>query len=200
MANSIEAASATMGPPRGPSRFLKSETTVLTFRSTLEDATTDKRNLCWDAHASSIVFGLGFLGCNLRVIYHVLKSYGFKCTPQAVVRCVLRDRFVKYGKLPHPVEGTIVNKEIFEDGVECDLTVDYIDGEPTTMAFNYGPFKARTPLYGQLLNTDDGRRITVELTDDELQVRVLDPSDVDLEPPEESRRSGDNKGLVRWIF
>ncbi|MCJ1463300.1 hypothetical protein MMC07_001906 [Pseudocyphellaria aurata] len=149
-------APAAMEPSQGPFNSLKLETTAM--------ADT--------AHAISVIFGLCFFGCDSRVIRSILVSYGFDYSLQDVLRCIERSRFVKHDNLPHQLEGTYVDKKVWESGVEANLIIHYVNGEPTLMTCQFGPPQAQIPRYGQLLSTDDGRRITVEIANGWFQIRT----------------------------
>lgn len=168
-----ETAPAAMKPSQGPSNPLTSETIDMTD-------TTEKGKLSFDAHAVSVVYGLCYFGCNSRVIHTILESYGFKCSLRDVSSCIYRSGLVKYDRLPRPLEGTSIERNVLANGVEAILTKHYVNGEPTMLSFQYGPLRPRTPFYGQRLSTDDGRQFTVEITKDWLSIRALNHPDPDV--------------------
>lgn len=150
----------------------ESETVALSFGSMLK-APTGEGKMVWDSRANYIVFGLRFLGCQVRSIYSVLRSYGFRCSIRDVKHCVRRYKLRKHDTVAHPVNGLTVRNETSKSGMECTWTAKYVRGRPKVMIVNHAMLRARTPEFGQLLSTAEGDQITVEATQGRLQMRAL---------------------------
>lgn len=161
---------------QGQSTTYESEITAQTLGSQVEDCTGRDR-LRWEVFpvaAASIVFGLSLFGCKLRSIYNFLYSYGFKYSLRTVMLLLQRHQF-KYSNDAHPHDGRYSFTGMVKSESQSTLTVDYVNGKSIVFTHTYKPLPALAPLYGQSLSTDDGRRIIVQLTAGQLQIRSSRP-------------------------
>ncbi|MCJ1424042.1 hypothetical protein MMC29_001929 [Sticta canariensis] len=161
---------------QGLSTTYESEVTAQTLGSQVEDRTDGDRlrREVYPVAAASIVFGLSLFGCKLRSIYNFLYSYGFKYSLRAVMLLVPRHQ-IKYSDDAHPHDGRYSFTGMVESGSQSSMTVDYVNGKPIAFIHTYKPLPALAPLYGQTVSTVDGRRIIVQLTAGQLQIRASRP-------------------------
>lgn len=168
-----------MDPALGPSTTLDSGRVDLILGSSTEDCIKEGK-LSWDAHAYEIVLGLTFFGCKVRYIDSTLKSYGFICSLRALIQCVNRYKMVKYDKIRNDAHGSFIIGSNFS-GMELNTTFIFVNGKAMSMTHEYKLLRARAPLYESFICSHDGREIIVELTDGQIQIRVLEHPDPERE-------------------
>lgn len=165
-----------MEPFQETSIALEREEIVLALRKRLARLTAEGE-IPWDGHTAGLIFGLRFFGCTEQSIHNAFQSYGFNCPLLAIKLCVLRYPFlsIPYGQILPQVNGPGHVVSITHSfGVESNLTVDSIRGKPTVLTHKYNLLEARAPLYEQLLYSTDGRLITIEFTEGQLQIRAFE--------------------------
>lgn len=166
-----------MDPVQDCSAIAGAESIIVNLISPLEENKGDQKPP-WDVQASSIVFGLYLFGCTEQMIHGVLLSYGFSCSMEDIMQCVNRYRFLTYHKLPYSVNGPI-SKSFFQFGVKSTVTFNYANGYLTVITHDYEPLCARAPVSDQSIRSMHDRQINVELNKSQVQIRVLDVSDLD---------------------
>lgn len=162
-----------MEPAQRPSITLESKADAQTLGSQVEEPTADGV-LSWDGHASGIVFGLTLFRCDEQVVHDAFQSYGYKCSLRALEICVNRYNFLSYDRVRAPVDGPVVIKKILQSGEEDTMTIEYVKGKPAVLTQKCGILLPLVPFYKQPLYSADGRLITVEFTEGQLQIRALD--------------------------
>lgn len=166
-----------MGPSQGSWTASESDAGALALGGRPKDPRAD-RVLSWDGHVTGLIFGLTFFGCPERVIQRAFRYFGFIGSLQEIELFVQQYKFGPYDQVRALVDGPAFITAQLPSGVEKTYVIDYVDGRPTVLTHKYELLKALVPFCTPMLSSTDGRKITVEFTEGQLQICALDQSEL----------------------